>query len=348
MSTIIGLDGQEKEVIDLTPKTDITFDYDRKPYQNIIEEEPPKEIYKPIVYASMQHSYPPVKIFDMNEVEINDSSYFLPKLYQPDFFDSRYRGTSLISFNFLIDELTTLYFRNVGNVLTLLGPDKKDETALRIYGTHSSRKTFIVLLREALHEYAGIDTKVLYTKIGWLKNEGMIPDNNKGPMKTLRKYRFVPNWIDWITGSSDITEDKVILPFIAIYDQQTAMYFHNSSRFEQSAVNQTFYTYLTGESVIGYACEYPFLYSIGPDGEFTDASAIFELKDPKFFEMVFARVIANYVKRSLDMIQLPGNVANFNFDNMIQELNDKIQGYTNIAAAETVSGFWNAHNPTKF
>ena len=350
MATIIGLDGQEQEIIDLTPKQkQPIITYDRKPYQDNIQDKPPEEPYTPVVYASMQHSYPPIKILDMKVDFLGDQPIYVPKDYQPDYIDSRYRGTSLISINYLISQLVSLYFRNSGDLFSLLGPDKRDETAMRMYGTHSSRKTFIVLLREALHEYAGIDHKVLYTRVDWLEKEGVVHDTNRAATKSFYKYRFNPNWVDWIRGHSGITEDRVLLPFVFVIEEQSSYYsYSNSARFAQSAANQTFYSYLNGTSVISYICEYPFLYSIGPDGNFTDASAIFELKDPKFFELIMARTIAMYVKRSLDVIQLPGNVVNFNFDTLIQELNDKIAGYTDIVLAESISGAWNPYNQTKF
>ena len=74
MATIIGLDGQEQEVIDLTPKQkQPIITYDRKPYQDDIQDKSPEEPYTPVVYASMQHSYPPIKILDMKVDHSNNT-----------------------------------------------------------------------------------------------------------------------------------------------------------------------------------------------------------------------------------------------------------------------------------
>lgn len=336
------------EIKDLTPQSEEILTANLKPYQDKIEEKPVEKVFNPVVYVSMQHEYPPIKVLDMTTDIYEGAEVFVPTEFLHDYKDSRYRGTSLLSFNYLIDNLTTLYFKMSGDLFSLLGPDNADETAMRIYGVQGSRKTFLVLLREALAEYANIDGKTLYTSLEWLEDLGIESDTTRSSLNCLRKYRFKPNWIEWMRGNPAITEDRVILPFRIVKQAESYMGFNNSTRFAQNASSQTFYTYLTGISVCSYICDYPFIYSMDANGNFVDASAIFELKDPKFFELIFARVIAYYVKRNLDLIQLPGNVVSFNFDNLIQELNDKIQGYSEIAIAESVANFWNPYNATKF
>ena len=337
---------KEEEIIDLTPKTRIQ--YDRKPEQDIIQEKQPLEKHNKCVYVSMQPMYPPIKVFDMKEYEADGRNIFVPYDFMPFYIDSRYRDVSVITFDFLISNVMTLYFRLSNDLFTLLGPDHRDETMLRTYGVNHSRATFLILLRDALTEYANIDGKTLYTQYSWLQYLGIADFVNDSSMKNLYKYRFIPNWVEWMRGDADITEEKVILPFRIVHNIESYLAYDNSARFAQDAGSQTFYSYKRGNAICSYICDYPFMYSVNAEGNFTESSAIYELKDPKLFEMIFAKTIATYVKRNLEMIQLPGNLVNFNFDNLIQELNTRLEGEYQLAKAESVSQFWNPYNQTKF
>lgn len=341
-----SLDGnKEVELKDVTPVI-------RQPEQDNVKDNVIQGYKNHVVYVSMQHLYPPIKVFDLFEFESNhfgqvytpyDSFEKIEDLY----INNRYRDVVLLRFNDLIDALRTKYFRISEDLFSLFGPDYEDETSLRNYGVKASRRTFIYLLREALEEYSNCDGKVLYTRFSWLKSEGSSYETNHSSGRNLMKYKFIPNWVDWMRGVSDITEERVILPFRLILDQQLYNFLGNNQRFAQNYAAQTFYSYYAGDALCSYVSEYPFIYSIDSTGNFTDASAIFELNDPFLFELIFARVIARYIKRNLDIIQLPGNVVSFNLDNLLQELSERIDPKVEDAFAAYIAGQWNAMNNTK-
>lgn len=334
---------KEVEIKQATPKI-------RQPEQDNIVEEPVKELPNQVVYVSMQHMYPPIEVFNLKEFNSNFGPVFTPtdsfegveKLY----INNRYRDVVLLRFNELINIMKSKYFKITEDLFSLLGPDKSVETSLREYEIKSSRKTFLYLLREALREYTDCDGKILYTRFDWLEYQGPVHVGNHSSALNLHKYRFVPNWVDWMRGDASITEEKVILPFTLITEQSAFQFYAQSHRFSQNVATQTFYSRQYGASICEYVAEYPFIYSFDVNGDFTDASAIFELKDTYLFELIFARVIARFIKRNLDIIQLPGNIVSFNLDNLIQELNERIEPRVADCISAFLSGQWNSYNAT--
>ena len=340
-----GLNNEEIIVEDLTPieENDI-----KQPDQDVIVDEEPEENFNKQVFASMMHAYPPLKIFDLKEIEVGQNSYFIPKLEtnELEFVDNRYCDVSIVTFNTLIDNIKSLYFRISEDLFSLLDVDYEDNTMQRDYGCKSSRKTFILLLKDALIEYTKADSRILETRMEWLKSLGTVQYTHNSANYTMYKFKFIPNWIEWIRGLSNIKEEEVILPFKRIINVEAVPNFGNDSNYAQNSSTQTFYSY-RNVGVVSYICEYPFIYSITPEGNFSNSSAVFEVRRPKLLELILAKKIAMHIKRNVNMIQLPGTLVNYNFDDLIQELNDMIQPYSRLSYAESISNYWNRDSRNK-
>lgn len=342
-----GINGEDIVVIeDVTPVNSYHATVKKKE-QNKVEEKLVEKEFNKEVYVSLLHNYPPIKIFDMEEYQLANGLYgFKPQIdgLELKYIDNGYNEVFVTPINTLIDNIRTIYFRIAEDLFALFGVDKEDSSARRIYGCNESTKTFILLLREALSEYSSFDGRILETRIEWLRPLGHEQFTNLSGQFSLHKYKFEPNFIRWLRCEIDHT--KIILPYKTIVAEEAAPNFMDTSKFVQHAASQLYYTRLSA-GVVSYICEYPFIYSIAPDGKFSEASAIFELKDPRIFEKVLALTIAKYVKRNLDMIQLPGNLVNYNFDAVISELDQDIGDHKRLSYAIHITNQWNQYNKTK-
>ena len=342
-----GINGEEIVIVeDVTPVNSYHSTV-KKLEQNKIEEKPVNKEFNKEVYVSLLHGYPPIKVFDMEEYQLANGMYgFKPQIdgLELKYIDNGYNNVFVTPINYLIDVVRTTYFRISEDLFSLFGVDNEDSTARRIYGCNESQKTFLFLLRDALTEYTSFDGRILETRIEWLHHLGQEQYSNLTTNYSLYKYRFEPNFIQWLRCEIDHT--KIILPFKTIVGEEALPNYMDSAKFVQNASSQLYYTRLA-TGTVSYVCEYPFLYSIGPDGNFSEASAIFELKDPRIFEKVLALTIAKYVKRNLEVIQLPGTLVNYNFDSIISEINEDLEQKKRLLLAVHYSNQWNQYNKTK-
>lgn len=342
-----GVNGEDIVIIeDVTPVNSYHSTV-KKLEQNKIEEKPVNEEFNKEVYVSLLHGYPPIKVFDMEEYQLANGMYgFKPQIdgLELKYIDNGYNNVFVTPISYLIDSVRTTYFRISEDLFSLFGVDNEDSSTRRIYGCNESRKTFLYLLREALTEYTSFDGRILETRIEWLHHLGQEQYSNLTTNYSLYKYRFEPNFVQWLRCEIDHT--RIILPFKTIVGEEALPNYMDSAKFVQNASSQLYYTRLS-TGTVSYVCEYPFIYSIGPDGNFSEASAIFELKDPRIFEKVLALTIAKYVKRNLEVIQLPGTLVNYNFDNIISELNEDLEQKKRMLLAVHYSNQWNQYNKTK-
>lgn len=336
-----GVNGEDIVIIeDVTPANSYHSTI-KQPQQNEIEEKPINQEFKREVYISLLHNYPPIKIFDMEEYQLKNGLYaFKPQIdgFELEYINNEYNNVLVTPINYLIDAVRTIYFRISEDLFSLFGVDNEDSTTRRIYGCNESRKTFLFLLRDALIEYASFDGRILETRIEWLMKLGIEQYSNLGSQYSLYKYKFEPNFVQWL--QCQIPHTEIILPFKSIVNQRLIPNYIESARFVQNATTQLFYSSLTS-GVVSYVCEYPLIYSLGPDGNFSEASAVFELIDPKTFEKVLALKIAQYVKRNLEVIQLPGTLVNYNFDSIITELDQELSDRKKLGLAVHYSNMWN-------
>ena len=342
-----GVNGEDIIIIeDVTPANSYRSTV-KKLEQNKKEEKPVNEEFNKEVYVSLLHGYPPIKVFDMEEYQLANGMYgFRPKIdgFELEYIDNGYNEVFVTPINYLIDAVRTTYFRISEDLFSLLGVDNEDSSVKRIYGCNETRKTFLFLLRDALTEYTSFDGRILETRIEWLQSHGQKQYSNLTSNYGLYEYKFVPNFVEWLQCKIDHT--RIILPFKTIVGEEALPNYMDSAKFAQNATTQLYYTRLS-VGTVSYVCEYPFLYSIGPDGNFSEASAIFELKDPKTFEKVLALTIAKYVKRNLEVIQLPGTLVNYNFDNIISDLDQELGERKRWGQAIHYSNQWNQYNKTK-
>lgn len=336
-----GINGQDIVIVEDVTPVNSYHSIIKQPEQNQIEEKPVNEEFNKEVYVSLLHNYSPIKIFDMKEYQLRNGLYgFKPEIdgFELKYIDNGYNEVLVTPINYLIDAVRTIYFRISEDLFSLFGVDNEDSTARRVYGCSESRKTFLYLLREALIEYTNFDGRILETKIEWLHRLGVEQYSNLGSQHSFYKYKFEPNFIQWLR--CEIEHTQIILPFKAIVDQRLMPNYVDTAKFIQNVTSQLYYTSLTS-GIVSYICEYPFIYSLTPDGNFSEASAIFELKDPKTFEKVLALTIARYVKRNLEVIQLPGTLVNYNFDAVISELDQEISERKKLGLAVHYSNMWN-------
>lgn len=344
-----GINGEDIVILeDVTPVNSYQNTI-KKAEQNKIFEKPVDEEFKRVVYVSMLHQYPPIKVFDMEEYQTTHGLYgFRPKQdgLELEYIDNGYNEVLITSLNYIIEVIKTTYFRISEDLFSLFGVDSEDSSVRRTYGVNESMKTFLFLLRDALTYYSSFDGRILTTRIEWLKNEGTAAYYNNQNLQGMCQFKFVPNFVQWLRCEEGIDHTRIILPFKTIVSQEALPNYANSSRFAQNATSQTFYSYLNFGN-LNYVCEYPFIYSLDPDGRFSEASAVFELKNPSMFIKVLALYIAKYVKRNLEVIQLPGTLVSYNFDTVISDLQDEVDNYRKIGQAIHISNMWNPYSKSK-
>jgi hypothetical protein len=205
-----------------------------------------------------------------------------------------------LTFSFIHDRLRRRYCPFTPTIYSMLGINLEDGI-----------QNFADIILEALDEFEEFNSLVIQANVDKFEDSIIFKDN----------------FHQWIDGEIDAVEVQ--------FKPSAVIHIGNQNTFNRSikSANQWSYDPIMGKLsslwssfYIKYYCNYPYKIELTPDKRgFTENSAIYFLTDVDIFTDLCALHIFTAVKSYQGMVQLPGYSSQYNLDELVQKLTERVE-----------------------